>query len=203
MSNGSSNVISGSRFSPVTFLMEYLNLILSVSSLFSSTSLRRSSIARMNPGWLDLNDSFELSSPVSRTVPSGRTILAETIILSELACMPQLIPEALFMTIPPTMQEPIDAGSGPNFLPRGLRISFTFAPTSPGSMVISPASSEMAYPSQFFPATTSTESLTACPERLVPAALKVTGTFSLSAVRRIRDISSSFSERITIFGTSR
>ena len=32
MSNGSSKVTSGRRFSPVTFLMEYLYFILSVSS---------------------------------------------------------------------------------------------------------------------------------------------------------------------------
>ena len=69
---------------------------------------------------------------MSRIVPSASIILAEIIVLSEFAWVPQLIPEALFITIPPTMHEPIDAGSGPNLRPKGLRIALTLAPTIPG-----------------------------------------------------------------------
>ena len=161
MSNGSVKVIRGRMFRPVTFLMEYLCLIRSVSSLSASTSSLRASILLMNSGCESLNASLLDWSAVSRTVPSAKMIRPDTSILSLFAQVPQLIPEALFMTIPPTIALFIDAGSGPNFLPKRLRYSLTFAPTTPGwSLTVCPLSG-VDIPSQFFPATTSTESLTA------------------------------------------
>ena len=53
----------------------------------------------------------------------------------------------------------------------------------PGCMVMVEASGDILYFSQFLPATIKTESVIACPERLVPAALKVTGTFRREARR--------------------
>ena len=89
------------------------------------------------------------------------------------------------------------AGSGPNFRPNGLRKSLTLEPITPGwSVTVIPSSSVLIFP-QFLPATTSTESLTACPERLVPAALNVTETLWQEAALRICAISSSVPERIT------
>lgn len=54
--------------------------------------------------------------------------------------------------------------------------------------------------SQFFPATTSTESLTAWPERLVPAARNVIGTFNYDAAFNIDETSSSEADLMTIRG---
>ena len=50
-------------------------------------------------------------------VPSARTILAEISSLSLLAWVPQFMPEALFMTMPPTIADLTEAGSGANLRP--------------------------------------------------------------------------------------
>ena len=71
----------------------------------------------MKSGWPALKASLEASSPVSSTDPSANTIRTLSSSLSLLAWVPQLIPEALFITIPPTIQLPIEAGSGPNLRP--------------------------------------------------------------------------------------
>ena len=145
-----------------------------------------------------MNESRLFGSSVSSTVPSAKTIRPEISILSLFAHVPQLIPEALFITIPPTIALLIDAGSGPNFLPYPDRKSFTFEPMTPGCNLIVMPSSRVDICSQFFPATTRTESVTDCPERLVPAARKVTGTLYFEAAFRIAETSpSSLDRRIT------
>ncbi len=75
--------------------------------------------------------------------------------------------------MPPTIAAPMEAGSGPIFRPSGAKSAFASAPMTPGS-------SAMRRPPSFTsarrkpPATcTSTASVTAWPERLVPAARKV------------------------------
>ena len=85
-----------------------------MSARISSLS---SSIPLMKSGWLALKASLEALSPVSSTDPSANTIRTLSSSLSLLAWVPQLMPEALFITIPPTMQLPIEAGSGPNLRP--------------------------------------------------------------------------------------
>ena len=117
MSNGSSNLTNGNMLSPVTFFIEYLYLMRSASPLSARISSLNDSISLMKSGWLALKAFLEASSPVSSTVPSISTIRTLSSSLSLLACVPQLIPEALFITIPPTMQLPTEAGSGPNFRP--------------------------------------------------------------------------------------
>ena len=117
MSNGSSNLMKGNMLSPVTFFIEYLYLMRSERSLSARIPSLSSSIPLMKSGWLALKASLEVSSPVSSTVPSAKTIRTLSSSLSLLAWVPQLIPEALFITIPPTIQLPIEAGSGPNFRP--------------------------------------------------------------------------------------
>ena len=44
-------------------------------------------------------------------------IRTDSSILSLLACVPQFMPEALFITIPPTMALFMEAGSGANLRP--------------------------------------------------------------------------------------
>ena len=117
ISKGSENLTNGSRFRPVTFLMEYLYFILSTRDSSSNIRARIRRTASRMSGRVLRKLSREASSSVSRTVPSAKTIRAPTISMSELAWVPQLIPEALFITIPPTMQLPMDAGSGPNLRP--------------------------------------------------------------------------------------
>ncbi len=116
-SKGSSNSTNGSRFSPVTFLMEYLCLIFSTSDgLFMTLSrIRFSSIK--NSGCVLQKDSRLSLLPVSRMVPSARIILMEQTIRWLLAWVPQFIPDALLAIMPPTMAEDTEAGSGENFFP--------------------------------------------------------------------------------------
>ena len=87
----------------------------------------------------------------------------------------QHIPLALLAAIPPIIAELMEAGSGPIFLPNGFKMSFALEPITPGSKaILSPFDSTLA-PVQFPANKTRTESVIACPERLVPAALNVTG----------------------------
>ena len=72
---------------------------------------------RMKSGLVFRNALRLASSPVSSTVPSARIILTEFIILSLLAWVPQFIPDALFITMPPTMALFTEAGSGPSLRP--------------------------------------------------------------------------------------
>ena len=170
-------------------------------SLAITLSLRLHTASKIS-GWDFLNASLLDWSAVSRIVPSAKTRRAEISSRSLFAHVPQLIPEALFIMMPPTIQLFMDAGSGPNFLPYLERKSFTFEPITPGcKLTVNPSSSVLIL-SQFFPATISTESLTDCPDRLVPAALKVTGTLLSEADLRILATCSSEDERITIFGIS-
>ena len=70
----------------------------------------------------DLRKASLLSaSPVSRIVPSGSMMRADTSCRSLLACVPQFIPDALFTTIPPTIAAFLEAGSGVKMRPKGFR----------------------------------------------------------------------------------
>ena len=90
---------------------------------------------------------------------------------------------------------PIDAGSGPIFRPCGASRRLTSPPTMPGptrTWLASSASSKVAKPS---PISASTPSEMAWPDRLVPAARKVTGVrFCRAAVNTAR---ASFSDSMT------
>ena len=174
MSNGSSYAIKGRRFSPVTFLMLYFFWMRSARSLSARTRSRKALIRARNSGWVRSNSSRLPTSSVSSTVPSARMIRAEMSMRSLLAWTPQFMPEALLTTIPPTIADPIDAGSGGNTRPWGRKISLTRAPTTPGCSVMT-SSSDRVYFSQCLPATRSTLSVHDCPERDVPAARNVTG----------------------------
>jgi hypothetical protein len=113
------------------------------------------------------------------------------------------MPLALLAAIPPIMQWLIDAGSGPIFRRYGARRALASAPMTPGpSEIFSP----LPWRTQFRhpPAsTTRTESVTAWPDRLVPAARNVTGMFKGAAVRRRCATSSGVFALTTIFGTRR
>ena len=110
------------------------------------------------------------------------------------------MPLALLMTMPPTMAEFFDAGSGENVRPSGAKISSTLCPTMPGCRVMVSESSLTLYRSQFLPATIRMLSVTVWPLRLVPAARKVTGKPISWAVRSSRDTSCSFLLRTTTCG---
>ena len=96
----------------MTFLIEYLCRMRSVRALSPRTRSRSVSMARRNPAWLSEKARRLASSPVSSSVPSASTSRAESSIRSLLAWVPQFIPEALFITMPPTMALRIEAGSG-------------------------------------------------------------------------------------------
>ena len=119
-------------FKPVTFLMEYLRRMRSTSSLSAITRSRMSSMNLMNSGCDCLKASRLASSPVSSTVPSARTMRIDCIMRSLLAWVPQLIPLALLMTMPPTIAEFLLAGSGVKARLCRARILSTSLPTSPG-----------------------------------------------------------------------
>ncbi len=88
------------------------------------------------------------------------------------------MPLALLATMPPILQALIEAGSGPILRPNGASQAFAWAPMTPGCRRICAPSARISRPFQLSPRTSSTESLMAWPERLVPAARKVTGTCS-------------------------
>ena len=159
ISNGSSNCMSGRILRPVTFLMLYLYLMRSVSFSLALTSSRNWQIRLMNSGCVASKEARLTGSLVSNIVPSAKTMRAESMTLSLLACVPQFMPDALFMTIPPTIALLTDAGSGANLRPKGANMSFTLWPIIPGCNVICLWSLLMEYFSQFFPATIKIELL--------------------------------------------
>ncbi|MNN39837.1 hypothetical protein D3C81_1538890 [compost metagenome] len=90
--------------------------------------------------------------------------------------VPQHMPLALLATIPPILQALIEAGSGPILRPNGASQALAWAPITPGCRRICVPWPRISRPFQLSPSTISTESLIAWPDRLVPAARKVTGT---------------------------
>ena len=117
MSNGSSKRTNGRMLRPVTFLMAYLWFMRSHSFPLARTLSRSCSMRFMKSGLAFMNSLRLVSSPVSSTVPSASIILAEFSILSLLACVPQFMPDALFITMPPTMALFTEAGSAPSLRP--------------------------------------------------------------------------------------
>ena len=113
------------------------------------------------------------------------------------------MPLALLAAMPPIVAVSIDAGSGPILRPSGARRRLAAAPTTPGCSVTEPASAAIVTPRQLSPSSTSTESLTAWPERLVPAARNVTGVPSRAQQASRRRTSASFSTTTTSRGTRR
>ncbi len=96
----------------------------------------------------------------------------------------------------------MEAGSGPIFFSYGKSAAFALLPITEGSRLTSEASSFMVIFFQSLEVTMRIESVIACPERLVPAALKTTGKFQAFACLNIRLTSSALSAMITIFGTN-
>ena len=113
------------------------------------------------------------------------------------------MPLELFAAMPPIIAESIDAGSGPILRRNGARRRLATAPMTPGCRTIVWPSSAGVQPRQWSPIRTSTESLIACPDRLVPAARKVTGVCSRAQCASSRTTSASLSTTTAIFGTSR
>ncbi len=113
------------------------------------------------------------------------------------------MPLALFAAMPPIFAVSIDAGSGPILRAYGSRRRLASAPMTPGcSAIVAP--SALGWQSrQPSPSTTSTESLIAWPDRLVPAARKVSGTRASRHKPSTRTSSVSSSTTTTSCGTSR
>ena len=86
------------------------------------------------------------------------------------------MPLALLAAMPPIIAASIDAGSGPILRPKRASRRFAAAPITPGCSVIGlPRPAPISQRRQLSPSSTSTESVIACPDRLVPAARNVTG----------------------------
>jgi hypothetical protein len=119
--------------------------------------------------------------------------------------VPQHIPLALLAAMPPIIAASIDAGSGPILRPNGASLRLAAAPMTPGcsAIVWSSPSPSIRQPRQLSPSSTSTESVTACPARLVPAARNVTGVPCFAASASSRTTSSSDSTTTASFGTRR
>ena len=113
------------------------------------------------------------------------------------------MPLALLAAMPPIIAASIDAGSGPILRPSGASLRFATPPITPGCSVTVRASSAIATPRQPSPSITSTESLSAWPERLVPAARNVTGVCRRAQHSSSRRTSLSLSTTTTSLGTSR
>ena len=204
MSKGSSKSTKGSRLRPVTFFMEYLYFISSQSSVSAAISALISSISARRAAWVRAKAARDSWSAVSSTVPSASTMRIERSVRSLLAWVPHFMPEALLATMPPTMADFFEAGSGVNTRWYGLRIWLTRSPMMPGWSAMAFASgSRIRYFSQNLPATRRMESEMACPDRLVPAARKVTGSPSSAAVWSTLTTSFSSAARTTTRGSMR
>ena len=78
--------------------------------------------------------------------------------------------------MPPIIAASIDAGSGPILRPKGASRRFAAAPITPGCSVIGLRGRPISQRRQLSPSSTSTESVIAWPDRLVPAARNVTAS---------------------------
>ncbi|MNQ42490.1 hypothetical protein D3C85_561950 [compost metagenome] len=113
------------------------------------------------------------------------------------------MPLELLATMPPIFAALIDAGSGPILRWNGASTALAWAPITPGCRRICAPLARMSRPFQWSPRTISTESLIAWPDRLVPAARKVTATCWAWASLSSSTTSASDSTRSTSFGISR
>ena len=113
------------------------------------------------------------------------------------------MPLALLAAMPPIIAESIDAGSGPILHPKRASWWLAAAPITPGCNVIVAASTPTSQWRQLSPSSTSTESVIAWPERLVPAARKVTGVASSVHAASSRITSCSLSTTTASCGISR
>ena len=113
------------------------------------------------------------------------------------------MPLALLAAMPPIIAVSIEAGSGPILRPSGASARLAIAPITPGCSVIDCASSAIRSLRQPSPSSTSTESLRAWPDRLVPAARNVTGVAARVQHCSTRRTSSSLSTTTTSSGTRR
>ena len=89
--------------------------------------------------------------------------------------MPQHIPLALLAITPPIVHAALEPGSGPSRKPWGLSTAFALARIVPGRLRSTRPSSSTVQPIQCRMTSTRMPSPWDCPERLVPAARKVTG----------------------------
>ncbi len=113
------------------------------------------------------------------------------------------MPLALLAAMPPIIAASMLAGSGPILRPSGARRRFAAEPMTPGCRWMTAASADTRMPCQLSPNNTSTESLSACPDRLVPAARKVSGALNSAHKASKRCISDSSSTTTTSCGTRR
>ncbi len=113
------------------------------------------------------------------------------------------MPLALLAAMPPIIAVSIEAGSGPILRPSGARRRLAIAPITPGPSVMVWASPATATRLHASPSRTRTESLIACPERLVPAARNVTGALRFAHAARTATTSASASTMTASRGTRR
>jgi hypothetical protein len=119
------------------------------------------------------------------------------------ASTPQHIPLALLERMPPIRQVWMEAGSGPILVPCGSSARLTWPPMTPAcTRTARPCSSTSTAPNAR-EKSTSRPSLTACPERLVPAARKVIGRPSSAESAKSAITSPSDSGSTMALGTSR
>lgn len=164
--------------------------------------------------WEAAKASRDAASAVSSTVPSTSTTRMSRSVWYVFCLTPQHMPDELLATMPPIMQDSMDAGSGPIlywveslcfFLYAASR-RFTSPPIRPGSRVIVLPSSSIWYLRHALPLWLSfmrTESVMAWPEREVPAARNVTGVSCSRAFASVCTTSSSVKTRTTACGLSR
>ncbi len=113
------------------------------------------------------------------------------------------MPDALLAAMPPILHALIEAGSGPILRPRGASRTLTSPPMMPGPRRTLPASGAISQVAKLSPISASTPSVIACPDRLVPAARKVTGRPCSRATASTARTSSSLSTTATTSGISR
>ncbi len=113
------------------------------------------------------------------------------------------MPLELLLRIPPIMHVFTEAGSGPILAPKARSASFTRPPITPGWTRTRLPPSSTASLRQCRPTSTRIPSVTAWPERLVPAARNVMGTRRARLRRKRAWTSSRLRDRTTAWGIRR
>ena len=185
------------------FFIRYFDRIREESAAFPAISFLSSSSPAKRAGSFALRSSSAPGSPVSTTVPEGRTRRIDRRVWYAFCATPQHMPLALFERIPPSVQVALEAGSGPIFTRYGFSVAFTAAPIIPGCAWKALPSSRTEIDRQCWATSTRIPSVTDCPERLVPAARNVRGTPRSWLRRNSACTSSSDFARTTTWGTRR
>lgn len=140
---------------------------------------------------------------VSSTVPEGSTSTIDSRVRYVLNSVPHAIPEELFATTPPSVHAVSLAGSGPSSRPCGASRALTWRTVTPGCTRTRAPSSRTSTALKWRRTSTSSWSVTACPDRDVPPERRVSPAPVSAAAAKMLPTSVSSRGRSTAWGCIR